>query len=88
MAAWGARRLGDMADNAAAIVALELLAAAQGLDFHRPLKSSASLEDTKLILREVVAFWDRDRFFAPDLEHAKTLVVAGKVASGHLWLVG
>ena len=41
MAAHGARRLIAMAENAANVVGIELLAAAQGIDFHRPLRSSA-----------------------------------------------
>jgi histidine ammonia-lyase len=86
MAAWGARRLADMAENAAAIVALELLAAAQGLDFHRPLKSSDRLEQIHATLRAKVAFWDQDRFFAPDLALAKTMVVDGEVTTGVNWL--
>jgi histidine ammonia-lyase len=44
MACHGARRLLDMAENTAGVVAIELLAAAQGLEFHRPLKSSDVLE--------------------------------------------
>ncbi len=44
MATHGARRLHDMAENAASVVAIELLAATQGLDFRHPLKSSAPLE--------------------------------------------
>ncbi|WP_114393431.1 histidine ammonia-lyase [Oleisolibacter albus] len=77
MATWAARRLGDMADNAAGIVAVELLEAAQGLDFHRPLRSSPALEAAHGLLRGRVAFWDGDRYFAPDLAAAKDLVRAG-----------
>ena len=44
MAAHGARRLAAMAENAANVVAIELMAAAQGCDFHAPLRSSAPLE--------------------------------------------
>ncbi len=88
MAAWAARRLGDMADNAYGIVALELLAAAQGLDFHRPLKSSDRLEAAHATLRENVAHWDKDRYFAPDLAAAKTLVSAGQVGAKVAWLEG
>ena len=86
MATWGARRLADMSDNARAIIALELLAAAQGLDFHRPLKSSERLEAIKSALREHVQFFDRDRFFAPVLEKSKALVAQGLMASGRNWL--
>ena len=86
MATWGARRLGDMTENARAIIALELLAAAQGLDFHRPLKSSRRLEEIWSILRGEVPFFDKDRFFAPDLERAKALVTQDAVTSGRQWL--
>ncbi|QQG35377.1 MAG: histidine ammonia-lyase [Micavibrio aeruginosavorus] len=77
MAAHGARRLIDMADNAKAIVAIELLAATQGMDFHHPLRSSAVLEDAHDKIRAVVPFYEQDRFFAPDIEAVKTLVGSG-----------
>jgi histidine ammonia-lyase len=77
MATHGARRLGDMAENTINTVAIELLAAAQGLEFHRPLTTSPSLEGALAGLRERVAGYDRDRFFAPDIAAA-----AGWLASG------
>ncbi len=77
MATHGARRLLEMADNTKTIVAIELLAAAQGMDFHRPLKSSAVLEEAHAKIRAVVPFYSQDRFFAPDIEAAKNLVSAG-----------
>lgn len=77
MATHGARRLLGMAENTRTIVAIELLAAAQGMDFHRPLKSSPVLEDAHAKIRAVVPFYDADRFFAPDIEAAKELVGAG-----------
>ena len=86
MATWGARRLGDMTENARAIVALELLAAAQALDFHRPLKSSEPLEAIHASLRHDVPFFDKDRYFAPDLERSTALVARGVIASGREWL--
>src|SRR6059058_2877934 len=51
MAAHGARRLLAMAGNAANVVAIELLAAAQGCDFHAPLSSSEPLESVRALLR-------------------------------------
>jgi histidine ammonia-lyase len=51
MAAHGARRLMPMAENAAAVVAIEVLAAAQGCDFHAPLTSSPALEAVRARLR-------------------------------------
>ncbi len=77
MATFAARRLGDMADNTAGIVGIELLAACQGVDFRAPLKSSAELERAKARLRQEVPFYDRDRYFAPDIEKAKRLVQSG-----------
>jgi histidine ammonia-lyase len=77
MATFAARRLGDMADNVAGIVAIELLAAAQGIEFRRPLRSSRALERAHALIRSRVRRWDRDRVFAPDLERIKTLVLEG-----------
>jgi histidine ammonia-lyase len=77
MATHAARRLSDMADNAAAVIAIELLAAVQGIEFHRPLKSSAALERIIARLRSNVPHYAADRFFAPDIEAAKRLVTSG-----------
>ncbi|MGE0723548.1 MAG: aromatic amino acid lyase, partial [Alphaproteobacteria bacterium] len=80
MATHAARRLGEMAANAAGIVGIELLAAAQGVDFHAPLASSPALEKVRTLLRTRVAHLDDDRFMAPDLAAARDLVLSGAVA--------
>jgi histidine ammonia-lyase len=77
MATFAARRLVPMAENTRGILAIELLAAAQGIDFRRPLKSSAALEQARTLLRAKVPFYDHDRHFAPDIAAAKA-VVAGE----------
>ena len=77
MAAHGARRLMEMAENARAVVGIELLAAAQGCDFHRPLTSSSPLEAVRRLLRHEVAHLDEDRHFHPDMEAANRLVASG-----------
>ncbi|HLE66000.1 MAG TPA: aromatic amino acid lyase, partial [Burkholderiales bacterium] len=77
MATFAARRLGDMAENSAAIVAIELLAAAQGIDFRAPLKTSPRLQEAHALVRSRVAFYDHDRYFAPDIEIVKGLMIAG-----------
>ena len=82
MATFAARRLSEMADNTAGVVAIELLAACQGVDFRAPLKSSPLLEEAKALVREVVAFYDQDRYFAPDIKNAQDLVQSG--AFNHL----
>jgi histidine ammonia-lyase len=85
MATFAARRLSDMADNTAAIVAIELLAAAQGIDFRRPRKSSRPLEEAHAIIRGVAPHLDGDRYLALDIEAVTPLVrdgVFGKLVSG------
>jgi histidine ammonia-lyase len=81
MATYAARRLLEMAENTACIIAIELLAAAQGLDLRAPLKSSPALEAAKAELRRSVAMWDQDRAMAPDIAAAKALVQSGKLRS-------
>jgi histidine ammonia-lyase len=76
MATNAARRLGEMVENSATIVGIEAMAAAQGIDFHRPLVSSTVLEDTHRDIRQRVAFYDRDRFLAPDIEAMKRWVLS------------
>jgi histidine ammonia-lyase len=81
MATYAARRLDDMAHNTAVIIGIELLAAAQGIDFHRPLKTSPQLEHVHAQLRQKVPFFDADRFFAPDIEAAKQMVLNGELSA-------
>jgi histidine ammonia-lyase len=77
MATGAALRLSEMAENLATILGIEILAACQGIEFHRPLQSSAPLEAAHAALREVAARWDQDRVMAPDIEAAKRLVERG-----------
>lgn len=77
MAPHGARRLLAMAENSAVIVAIELLAAAQGVEFHRPLKTSAALEEVHAKIRASVPFYGEDRYFAPDIAAMKAMVTGG-----------
>jgi len=81
MAAHGARRLAEMAENALSVVAIELLAAAQGCDFHAPLKSSAPLEAVRACLRRAVPPLADDRYLNPDILAAAQLVRTGAIIS-------
>ena len=74
MAAHGARRLLPMTENLAAIIGIELLAAAQGCDFHAPLTSSPALEHVRTRLRGTVPKLGTDRAMAPDIAAATALV--------------
>ena len=80
MAAHGARRLLPMIENAAAVVGIELLAAAQGCDFHAPLASSPALEAVRQLLRAQVPHLDDDRHLYPDMQAAIALVRGGALA--------
>ena len=79
MATYAARRLTDMADNAAAIVAIELLAAAQGIEFRRPRRTSPVLEEVLAEIRTVVPPSTGDRYMKPDIDAIKALVETGRL---------
>jgi len=81
MATGAALRLAEMADNTAGILAIELLAAAQGIGFHRPLTSSPPVEQAVALVRSQAAPWDEDRHMAPDIAAVKALVEAGDFAA-------
>ncbi len=78
MATFAARRLTDMADNVASIIGIELLAAAQGIEFRAPLASSAPIREIILELRAMVPHYTSDRYFAPDIEAARRWVHSGR----------
>ena len=79
MAAHAARRLLPMIDNADSIIAIELLAGAQGCEFHEPLKSSSVLESVRAAVREHVPFMSSDRYVSPDLAAARELIRQGRI---------
>ncbi|HEX2114771.1 MAG TPA: histidine ammonia-lyase [Alphaproteobacteria bacterium] len=77
MATYAARRLADMARNAADIVAIELLAAAQGVDLRRPLTTSPALVRVLREIRSRSPFLDQDRSLAPDIATIRALIESG-----------
>ncbi|HEV7324935.1 MAG TPA: histidine ammonia-lyase [Bosea sp. (in: a-proteobacteria)] len=77
MATHGAFRLIEMAKNAASIVAVELMAAAEAIEHHRPLKTSPRLEPVLALIRDRIAPLTEDRYLAPDLAAATELVLSG-----------
>ncbi len=68
MATYAARRLLDMARNTAVIVGIEAMSAVQGMEFDRSLKSSPLVEAQFAAIRQKVAYLERDRYLAPDIE--------------------
>ena len=79
LATYAARRLHGMADNLARLLAIELMAAAQGIELRRPLRSSVALERAHAIVREVCPFLDEDRPLGQDIEAVADLVLAGRL---------
>jgi histidine ammonia-lyase len=77
MSTFAARRLGDMTRNSRTIVAIELLAAAQGIDFRAPLKTSKKLQSVHAAVRKRVAFYAEDRYFAPDIAAMRDFIASG-----------
>ncbi|MGO4154311.1 histidine ammonia-lyase [Cupriavidus sp. YAF13] len=77
MAPNAGKRLWAMAENVRGILAVEWLGACQGLDFREGLKSSPKLEQARSQLRAEVPYYEKDRFFAPDIETASRLLAAG-----------
>ena len=78
MATHGARRLHDMLDNLEHIVAIELLAAVQGVEFHRPAKSSEALEEAIDAVRAISPPYTEDRSLAADIRGVAALIAAGE----------
>ncbi len=78
MATFAARRLHEMLDNADNIVAIELLAAAQGVEFHRPQKSSPAVEKAITTLRKVSPPYTEDRALAADVARVARMIDAGR----------
>lgn len=81
MATFAARRLQPMIQNVAHIIGIELLASAQGVEFLRPLKSSAALEQAHALLRAKCPSIEVDRYLAPDIEAATALVTGGALSA-------
>lgn len=75
MATYAARRLGPMNENTAAIIAIELLAAAQGIDFRKPLTTSPKLESAHVRIRKLAAHYEQDRPFHSDIESVSQQIV-------------
>jgi len=80
MATFAARRLQTMIRHTAVILGIEWLAAAQGIEFLRPLASSAALEQAHALLRARCPAMPTDRFLAPDIEGAAALVADGALS--------
>ncbi|MCJ8743076.1 hypothetical protein PDJAM_G00089610 [Pangasius djambal] len=79
MGGWAARKALKVVEHVEQVLAIELLAACQALEFHRPLKTTAPLEKVYELLRSVVRPWDKDRVMSSDIEAAHQLLLEEKV---------
>ncbi|XP_025921864.1 histidine ammonia-lyase isoform X2 [Apteryx rowi] len=79
MGGWAARKALRVIEHVEQVLAIELLAACQGIEFLRPLRTTTPLEKVYDLVRSVVRPWLKDRFMAPDIEAAHRLLVEQKV---------
>lgn len=86
MAPIAARKAATIARNAAGVVAVELIAAAQAIDFHAPLKTSPKLQQVHRQVRELTPGFTTDRYWADDMAALQAAVLAGEIDAGQLFL--
>jgi histidine ammonia-lyase len=79
MAPIAARKAGTIARNAAGVVAVELIAGAQGVDFHAPLKTSPRLQALHAVIREITPRLESDRYWASEMAAIQSAVLAGEI---------
>jgi histidine ammonia-lyase len=84
MAPIAALKAGRIARNAAGVIAVELIAAAQGVDFHSPLKTSARLQAIHARVRAITPRFASDRYWAEDMAALQSAVLAGEIGDSDL----
>ena len=81
MAPIAARKAAQIARNAAGVIAVELMAAAEGIDYHAPLKTSAKLQQVYAAVRAHSAHFTADRYWADEMSALQSAVLAGEIAA-------
>ncbi|XP_072025814.1 histidine ammonia-lyase-like [Amphiura filiformis] len=79
MGGFAARKALQVVEHVEQVLAIELLAACQGIEFLRPLKTTAPLEEVHKIVRSVVAPWNKDRYMSPAIDAVTKLLQEGKI---------
>jgi len=82
MAPIAARKAGQIARNGAGVIAVELIAAAQGVDFHAPLQTSAKLQGLHSVIRELTPHFTHDPYWAAEMSAVQAAVLAGTFGAG------
>ena len=86
MAPIAARKAAVIARNAAGVVAVELIAAAQGVDYHAPLKTSPRLQQVQSAVRRLTPRFTSDRYWADDIAELQAAAIAGEIGAGEEFL--
>jgi histidine ammonia-lyase len=79
MAPIAARKAATIARNAAGVIAVELIAGAQGVDYQAPLKTSAKLQAVHASVRAITPHFTSDRYWADDMAALRAAVLAGEI---------
>uniref|UniRef100_A0AAY5LAL0 Histidine ammonia-lyase n=1 Tax=Esox lucius TaxID=8010 RepID=A0AAY5LAL0_ESOLU len=79
MGGWAARKALRVVEHVEQVLAIELIAACQGIEFLRPLRTTTPLEKVYDLVRSVVKPWIKDRFMSPDIEAVHRLLLDQKV---------
>ncbi|XP_076447679.1 histidine ammonia-lyase-like isoform X2 [Babylonia areolata] len=79
MGGFSARKCLRVVEHVEQVLAIELLSACQAMEFLRPLKTTAPLEEVYRLVRSVVRPWNKDRFMAPDIDAVTKLLQEGKI---------
>ena len=82
MAPIAARKAAQIARNAGGVIAVELIAAAQGVDYHAPLKTSSRLGDVHAKVRALSPRFHADHYWADEMRAVQDAVLAGEIGSG------
>jgi histidine ammonia-lyase len=75
-----ARKAAQIARNAAGVIAVELMAASEGIDYHAPLKTSAKLQAIHGAVRSHSPHFTADRYWADEMSALQGAVLSGEIA--------
>lgn len=82
MAPIAARKAVQIARNVAGVIAVELMAAAEGIDYHAPLRTSPKLQSIHLEVRARSPHFTADRYWADEMAALQAAVLDGEIANG------
>jgi histidine ammonia-lyase len=86
MAPIAARKAAQVARNAAGVIAVELMAGAEGIDYHAPLQTSPKLQAVHAAVRARSPHFTADRYWADEMSALQEAVLAGEIGGGLLTL--